>query len=718
MSTIIGLYPQIDEVIRFKPIGLDTFLQDVQNGRWEDAVSKVRIAKGELLIKKAKLQLPYVTISGSFKRRSNAGLDKHSGYLAVDMDKLGTKLLALKDELTNDPLFYSVFISCGGGGLCGIVKINPKAHLESFYYMSEHLFEKYDINVDDKCKDVSRPRYVSYDPDIYINENSQLAPVKPLPKRKESKQYNFLFIDSDFQKIIDEIISRELDLTEDYKDWLYIGFAFAEQFGENGREYFQAVSQFNHNYTSDKTDNKYTHLLKTKSGEITIDWFYQFIQKNGIKAYSKETEALLRAAQAAKEWKIIDGEEGVKESLHNSGLSDEKIAELEPSIKKALSGKIKRNDDNLVLDLMEYISHSYKLKRNLISRNIELNGSPLDDTDINSIFLRCKTIIPKTTKDLVTSILFSDYVQGYNPFFALIAKYKTAPYYFEERGHIATLIDTLDTDTANYDLFVKKWLVSMIAAIHGYHSPLLLVLCGRQNSGKTQWFRRLLPACLKMFYAEKVLDGNKDDEILMTKKLIIMDNEFSGKSKQEYKKLKKMTDEDVFSIREPYGRVSIDLKRLAMLCGTSNPEDLLNDPTGNRRILPVRIFDVDKEKYNAIDKELLFYELYLEYKEGYNYELTQQEIVLLNESTMNFRQSSAEEELIAKKYAIPGDVAGDIVLRTNTEILQNIQLGNSLHLSSTKLGLILKEMGFKQKQKKMNGIPIRVYEVVEIEEFS
>lgn len=717
MSATIGLYPTINEVIKFKPITLNDFLQDVQNGRWEDAVLKVRTAKGDAFIKKAKNELAYVTISGSFKKRNNLGLDKHSGYLAIDIDKLGTKLLGLKEDLSNDPLFHAVFISCGGNGLCGIVKINPKAHLESFYFMSEHLFEKYDINIDDKCKDVSRPRYVSYDPDIYINENSQLAPVKPLPKRKEDRIHNYLFMDSDFQEIIDEIVNRELDLTGDYKDWLYCGFALAEHFGENGREYFQALSQFNHNYTHGKTDAKYSHLLNTKSGDITIDWFYQFIQKNGIKAYSKETEALLRAAQAAKEWKIIDGEAGVKESLHNSGLSDEKIAELEPSIKKALSGKIKRNDDNLVLDLMEFIAHSYKLKRNLISRNIELKSKPIDDTDINSIFLRCKTIIPKTTKDLVTSVLFSDYVQGYNPFFALIDKYKADPP-IVERGHIDALIATLETDTPNYGLFVKKWLVAMIAAIYGHHSPLLLVLCGRQNSGKTQWFRRLLPDCLKMFYAEKVLDGNKDDEILMTKKLIIMDNEFSGKSKQEYKKLKKMTDEDIFSIREPYGRVSVDLKRLAMLCGTSNPDDLLNDPTGNRRILPVRVLDVHKDAYNSIDKELLFYELYLEYAQGYNYELTQKEITLLNESTGEFRQSSPEEELLAKTFAIPGDIPGELVYRTNTEIMKSIQVGHNFHLSATKLGLILKEMGFKQKQKKMNGIPIRVYEVVEIEQFS
>lgn len=715
MNTTIGLYPHINEVIRHKDITLTDFLQDVQNGRWEDLVLKVRTAKGELLTKKAKSELPYVTVSGSFKKRNNEGLDKHSGFLAIDIDKLGDKLNITKEDLSNDPLFYAVFVSCGGRGLCGIVRINPKAHLESFYFMSAHLFDKYNINVDDKCKDVSRPRYVSYDPDIYINENSQLAPVKPLPKRKETKTQNYLYIESDFKKIIDEIEMRELDLTEDYKDWLYAGFAFADQFGEDGRGYFHSISRFNYSYSYEKTDAKYSHLLKTKSGEITIDWFYQHVQKNGVKAYSKETEALLRAAQAAKEWKIIDGEQGVKDSLHKTGLSDEKITALEPSIKKALSGKIKRNEDNTVLDLMEFISHSYNLKRNLISRNIELDNKPIDDIDINSIFLRCKSVLPKVSKELVTSVLFSDFVDAYNPFISFFKRYdKKKP---EVSGHIDALIGTIITDTPNAALFIKKWLIAIIASLHGCHSPLMLVLCGIQNSGKTEWFRRLLPIELRQYYAESKLDRGKDDEILMTKKILIMDDEMSGKSKQEQKKLKDLTSKQVFSLREPYGHVNVDLQRLAVLCGTSNPEELLSDLTGNRRLLPVRVLDVDKKAYNLIDKDLLFYEMYLKYKAGFDYNLSREDIQLLAESTGEFRQSVPEEELIATYFAIPGDTPGEISHLTNTAILQRIQVKSQISVSQTKLGLVLKAMGFKQIQKKINGIPIRIYEVIEITDF-
>ena len=75
----------------------------------------------------------------------------------------------------------------------------------------------------------------------------------------------------------------------------------------------------------------------------------------------------------------------------------------------------------------------------------------------------------------------------------------------------------------------------------------------------------------------------------MTKKWIILDDEYGGKSKREEKRLKEITSKAWINIREPYGRVSVDLRRLSVFCGTSNESQILNDPTGNRRILPIHI---------------------------------------------------------------------------------------------------------------------------------
>lgn len=368
--------------------------------------------------------------------------------------------------------------------------------------------------------------------------------------------------------------------------------------------------------------------------------------------------------------------------------------------------------DNIVTDIKMYLNRKYKFRRNVISRNIEIEGVPIDDKQLNSIFVGCKTHIAKASKELVTAIIFSDFVPDYNPFAEILEYYCDKKNYPKvAHGHIEQLINTIETDTPNYGVFIKKWYVSLIASINGKHSPLMLVLCGGQNTGKTEWFRRLLPDALHKYYAESKLDLGKDDEILMTKKLIIMDDEMGGKSKAEDKKLKEMTSKQTFSIRAPYGRVSEDLQRLAMLCGTTNDKEVLSDPTGNRRILPVNVLSIDHKKYNEINKDLLFFEAWLEYEQGYNYQLTNDDIELLKAGSKDFKRSSPEEELIMKYFAVPGDY-DQITDMTNSEILMELQSKGNIRLSQTKLGLVLKSMGFVQEHKPWGNTTKRVYRVV------
>ncbi len=103
--------------------------------------------------------------------------------------------------------------------------------------------------------------------------------------------------------------------------------------------------------------------------------------------------------------------------------------------------------------------------------------------------------------------------------------------------------------------------------------------------------------------------------------------------------MKELTSKQTFTLREPYGRVNVDLNRLAVLCGTTNDIEILNDPTGNRRLLPFEIESIDYEKYNAVDKTDLLMEAYQYYKDGVKWELTPSNFARLN-SSPNFLRLS------------------------------------------------------------------------------
>jgi predicted P-loop ATPase len=232
---------------------------------------------------------------------------------------------------------------------------------------------------------------------------------------------------------------------------------------------------------------------------------------------------------------------------------------------------------------------------------------------------------------------------------------------------------------------------------------------------KTNFFREFLPPELRKYYAESKLDAGKDDEVLMCEKLIIVDDEFGGKSKQEAKKLKDLSSKQYFSIRKAYGRVTSDLRRIAVLGGTSNDDEILNDPTGNRRIIPVNVLDIDHEKMEEISKTDLFIELYHEWvnnKESFM--LSKEDIEILNNCTSLNEQPSPEEEMILKYFVPSQSLGGNTITLTNTEIKAYIEEKSpTIRLNPYKLGLTLKKLGFEKQSKRVNGSQPKIVYLLE-----
>ncbi|HET6556666.1 MAG TPA: DUF3987 domain-containing protein, partial [Prolixibacteraceae bacterium] len=93
---------------------------------------------------------------------------------------------------------------------------------------------------------------------------------------------------SDISSEVDTVISRIeanlTDITTSYPDWLNVGFAFANQFGEGGRGFFHRVSRFYSGYTKAECDKQYDHCLKSTPSSrcITIKTFFHLAQQAGI----------------------------------------------------------------------------------------------------------------------------------------------------------------------------------------------------------------------------------------------------------------------------------------------------------------------------------------------------------------------------------------------------------------------------------------------------
>lgn len=651
-----------------------------------------------------KESLPNVSISGVFNERKDASIKQHSGFIGIDIDGLGKELEGARQILKADPYCYSAFTSVSGTGLCAIFPIDGSKHRDAFSALAHYLYTNYQLIVDQSAKNESRARYASYDHDLFINEHA-LKFKKYLPKEKPKKIPKVVYVQSDFDVIVNALSTK--NICENYSDWISIGYALASHFGESGRQYYHTLSSSASSYDSSDCDKQYTIILNTtssaKSKVSSIASIYYFAKLHGIETYSERTKQILSSTTILRKSGL--DQTGVISNLDK--FESIPASESQEIVRQAFEQNISHEGEDSIITLIEnWLKYNHDLRRNSITRKIENHGKPYKETDINTLFLSAKKAFDDLNFDLFLKILFSDSIIEHNPLLDFFERYK-------ERRPVGVIDSFWSSFTTKggvqLSYFGSKWLIGIISAMHGEHSPLMLVFTGGQNTGKTEAFRRLLPPELRQYYAESKLEQGKDDDILMTQKIIIMDDEMGGKNKQESKRLKEMLSKQTFSLRVPYGKGNEDLNRLAVLCGTSNDNSILNDPTGNRRIIPVEIISIDHAKYNSIDKIDLLMESYWLYKSGFEWQLSKQDIITLNTGTESFVDYSIEYEHVQRYLLLPTDTQAGGFEWSATEIKAYLERQTAQKLSLKKLGMELKALGFKTQMKRVNNKPTQVY---------
>lgn len=708
--TMINIYPHISETRNGKPLPFDIFLDSIKDGKWQDFVIPIRAMRNEEDRKAAKKKVPYVTLSGTFSERVDSALVSHSGFIGIDIDDVNPE--EVKSIICPDQYCYAAFTSISGTGLCAVFKINGDKHREAYDAISEYLYNKYQLITDPMCVNPSRARYISFDPHLYINTRAEKFTA--IPKKKIQKKVpDVVYVQCDFDLIIQEIVSRGIDITNDYHTWLRIGFALAHKFGDSGSAYFHHISKQSAQYNEKLCEKQYKNCVKAKKSGVTISTFYYLAKQAGISTVSPQTKLVSQAATYAKKGGRTP--ESVATYLKEAEGIDPK--ESKDIISQVFQNNIDvKTEDSIIEQLRDWLKMEYDVKRNEITRKIEINGKEMDDVIFNDVFCGSKIIFEKVNAELLQRVIYSSHTAQYNPFIQFFEKHSHS----KPKGVIKEFFGCIESDTGFENFFPEyvyhfgvRWLVGVIASMHGKHSPLMLVFSGQQGNGKTEFFRQLLPAELQPYFAESKMDNGKDDDILMCKKILIFDDEMSGKSKKEEKRMKELLSKSVITVREPYGRFSLDMKRISVFCGTTNDQDILNDPTGNRRIIPVHIISIDFENINKIDRISLIMEAYWLYREGFAWELSSSDVKILNDNTGFFEQPSPEYDLITKYYLLPGKNENHASFLSTTEIKSFIETRTMQKLSTTKIGIELRKMGSERVAKRINNCIVRGYHLIE-----
>lgn len=489
-------------------------LSAIQEGRWKDKVDKLRgmIKRGEPKEKqqayKAR-ELPAIAISGIFpQRRRAAELGEHSGFIAIDIDDVDN-LDTARAELYADDYTYAGFVSVSGRGLCLIVRIDGNRHLDAFRGLERYYLAQYGYAIDPACKDVSRLRYVSYDPDLYLNTDAKRFAKYPRKKTASRKSLpTFPAGPDDLEHVLKQIEAQRIDLTSDYDTWCAFAFALNNEYGPSGEAFFHRLSQFHPEYDQARTSRKYR--VAKGDGRVTMATIFYHAKQAGLSVTTPRTRTIVTAASWGKRGKRT--REQVVQQL--AEVDEIPAAEAEPIVEAVYSSKTKIDDgseDSPVEQVEYYLSRNHAITYNEITLKYEERSVPLTDRDLNSIYLDVKKLIPKASRELVFTCIESDRTPIINPVKEWFRRNASR----QPKTSIRALADTIDSPTGYRDdnffpdyayAFLRKWMIGSVAMWHGEHSPLMLVLAGqKQSTGKTEFFRRILPEELKPYFGEAEL---------------------------------------------------------------------------------------------------------------------------------------------------------------------------------------------------------------------
>jgi len=257
---------------------------------------------------------------------------------------------------------------------------------------------------------------------------------------------------------------------------------------------------------------------------------------------------------------------------------------------------------------------------------------------------------------------------------------------------------------------LRKWLISCCARAMkpGCKADTMLILVGTTGFRKSTFFDALAG---EWFTDEAVNVDDKDSKMIMRRKWVIEWGELNTiRTAKDVEQVKQFLSKRSDEYRPPYGRGIIEVPRGFITVGTTNNDSPLLDPTENRRFWPIRVEDKKLPlPWLKDNREQLFAEAMELYLGGEQWWLEDDYEPVLKLHNEGFMQQDAWTELVSAhlENEKPKVITTSSLL---TDAVKKLS-GQWSRADETRIGSILKQMGFRPKQRRINGTHIRVYEL-------
>lgn len=288
---------------------------------------------------------------------------------------------------------------------------------------------------------------------------------------------------------------------------------------------------------------------------------------------------------------------------------DEKLMHQEttPSIPDAKSDPTDKKEKGMkgskenIEKMMKYLNEKYDLRYNMVMKYTEyvpkdkewIGFQAVEPRVQKSLTLEVQLAgINVSIKD-VRNFLESNFIKNYNP----VEEFLFTCYdNWDGKDHIRALARTVPTNNPHWEDWFYTWFLAMVEQWHNrtgrqYGNSVAPLLISKQGYNKSTFCRRLIPPQLQWGYTDNLILSEKRQVLRAMSQCLLINldefNQISAKVQQGF--LKNLIQLPNVKYKPPYGSHVQEFPRTASFIATSNMDDILTDPSGNRRFIGIEL---------------------------------------------------------------------------------------------------------------------------------
>jgi predicted P-loop ATPase len=367
-----------------------------------------------------------------------------------------------------------------------------------------------------------------------------------------------------------------------------------------------------------------------------------------------------------------------------------------------------------IQQIKDCLTRDYLLRYNEVSNKIEYCYTPdsrkggdineyneWNDGRFHSVLLDLqKECTGRVSKDMLRTILASDFVPSYNPFNLYFEYISSLPI---ESDYIGMLADRVVTNSQEqFGKYFRIWFIAMVACLldDRIENQLALILKGKQGIGKTRFLRSLVPRDFwNYLYEGNINPNNKEHERHLAEKMLLIMDEFDTQSDRKSEAFKSFITKQAVTIRRPYAINFSNAPRIASFCGTTNKDSFLRDYTGSRRFIVADVTRFAEESFEFLDHA--YAQAFQLWRSGERFYLNAEDIEEVNAANMEYTEVNVEQELLLEYFRPVRQGETPEYSLTASEITRAICRQTKISFNprlAQKIGGILRRNGFKPRK--------------------